>query len=857
MAVNEFSDMAQKRGTASAWSSANPVLPDGLVGVQKNTLGTPLMKIGNGIDPWSTLPYLPVGMGANIREASGVVGDGVNDDTTGILAMIATGKNLNFTDGTFILKADATINAQTSWSNATLLLGSKLTTTGTMGANSNTLTIPAGSVSSFVNGNPVTVAGAGAAGGLLTSYVVSGGGTTTLTLYDKSVGAVSGVATNVYPTVLFTGKINAADNKAIFAVSPGKITVRGQNLKMLWWAGTEAADTWAFMERGLFANEPYVVDIVTPDPSDARCVQSSEIAAYWTGLGAGLRFKNPMRLNDNSPLGVISIYTTLIQDPAFPNMECFIQLKGDKAKVDGCYFPIPFHCICCNSTTSGVRSYGCSHTTLAGVEMTFGGAAFEATPGQSTDGLATQFQVSEVRIGFLNGGKQRAPILRLFGDNTLRTVTDVIVGQISSVGSFGNTDTTGTMSLNSTTLTVAAASGITNGQRILVAGAGRQGRVLSTTVVSGGGSTTLVLNDPCRTAVTGVQVSSGMVASSVVEMIGGVQAINIEQIIFRTAFAGMVSPYKGIVSLENYNVSGGTTNVAPKLITIGTITNGAALVPAIKTGVGTLGGIAGTVMLEGINVRSPGWLEGGADYAFTIAPSLADCSALIQNVWVDSTVQNANFANVKDTQRIIEVGCFATTGNMAIGSTSLTSLGDVWGFENGAPITVATAGAAGVTLHTYVVSGAGTSTLVLANANASGNTLTGVAVNSSAFSLMPRVNGDIFFWANIPDATTVNFMIPDTTRNRKYHGFQFNADLSNGWGNPGNVRVYGGVMDGTNNGAAFIASTATLTGASGSAGFFTVSANSNGTTAKTGAAGQYQFLNRTGSTKYFEARIKL
>jgi hypothetical protein len=69
------------------------------------------------------------------------------------------------------------------------------------------------------------------------------------------------------------------------------------------------------------------------------------------------------------------------------------------------------------------------------------------------------------------------------------------------------TTTTGTMTLNSTTLTLAAPIDFINGQGIRVSGAGTvNGTELVTTIVSGAGTTTLILAAPATTAVTGAVV---------------------------------------------------------------------------------------------------------------------------------------------------------------------------------------------------------------------------------------------------------------------------------------------------------------------------------------------------------------
>lgn len=43
------------RGTAAQWTAKNPVLPEGELGVETDTL---YVKVGDGIAPWNNLPYI-------------------------------------------------------------------------------------------------------------------------------------------------------------------------------------------------------------------------------------------------------------------------------------------------------------------------------------------------------------------------------------------------------------------------------------------------------------------------------------------------------------------------------------------------------------------------------------------------------------------------------------------------------------------------------------------------------------------------------------------------------------------------------------------------------------------------------
>jgi hypothetical protein len=45
-----------RRGTASAWSTVNPILVEGEVGLESDTNK---MKVGNGSTAWNSLDYFP------------------------------------------------------------------------------------------------------------------------------------------------------------------------------------------------------------------------------------------------------------------------------------------------------------------------------------------------------------------------------------------------------------------------------------------------------------------------------------------------------------------------------------------------------------------------------------------------------------------------------------------------------------------------------------------------------------------------------------------------------------------------------------------------------------------------------
>jgi hypothetical protein len=86
-----------RRGTAAQWTTANPVLAEGELGVE---LDTNKFKIGNGVDNWSTLPY-----------ATGSTVDSVNGQT-GVVVLDAADVGAEPADATILKDADIGVTVQ-------------------------------------------------------------------------------------------------------------------------------------------------------------------------------------------------------------------------------------------------------------------------------------------------------------------------------------------------------------------------------------------------------------------------------------------------------------------------------------------------------------------------------------------------------------------------------------------------------------------------------------------------------------------------------------------------------------------------------------------------------------------------
>lgn len=74
-----------RRGTAAQWSTANPVLAVGELGLETDTGKT---KLGNGTNTWNTLAYQP----NNTDIAATYVANSTKGSANGVASLDATGK---------------------------------------------------------------------------------------------------------------------------------------------------------------------------------------------------------------------------------------------------------------------------------------------------------------------------------------------------------------------------------------------------------------------------------------------------------------------------------------------------------------------------------------------------------------------------------------------------------------------------------------------------------------------------------------------------------------------------------------------------------------------------------------------
>ena len=92
-----------RRGTAAEWTSVNPILAEGEMGIELNT---DLFKIGNGVDPWNDLPY---GGLRGYAGSAGVAGSVGNIAVENVLYVSKSGNDEN--DGSSLNLSKLTIRS--------------------------------------------------------------------------------------------------------------------------------------------------------------------------------------------------------------------------------------------------------------------------------------------------------------------------------------------------------------------------------------------------------------------------------------------------------------------------------------------------------------------------------------------------------------------------------------------------------------------------------------------------------------------------------------------------------------------------------------------------------------------------
>ena len=96
-----FIQLQFRRGTATQWTSANPVLADGELAIESDTIK---FKIGNGFGSWNFLPY------GGLVGPTGTIGNTVSFDIS-FNGNIFVGRDVSF-GGNLTVRNDVSFNAE-------------------------------------------------------------------------------------------------------------------------------------------------------------------------------------------------------------------------------------------------------------------------------------------------------------------------------------------------------------------------------------------------------------------------------------------------------------------------------------------------------------------------------------------------------------------------------------------------------------------------------------------------------------------------------------------------------------------------------------------------------------------------
>lgn len=247
-----------RRGTDSEWTSANPVLADGEMGIATD-LGQ--FKIGNGTSNWNTLPYqtLPAStMSKSVYTGKGVIASG---SASGAPIAVAAGANDS------VLVADSAQNAGVKW--ATTLSGLTLTSPT---INTGNFSAPA------ITGAATIGTGASVTTPVITNPTVTTGSFTTPTI------------TNGY-------LVSPREKWNIVAAAPSATTNIDLNTASNWYYTSDTTVNWTFNFRGdgstalnsLLATGESVTTVIavksgaTAYFSDTVTVDGNAITESWQG----------------------------------------------------------------------------------------------------------------------------------------------------------------------------------------------------------------------------------------------------------------------------------------------------------------------------------------------------------------------------------------------------------------------------------------------------------------------------------------------------------------------------------------------------------------------------------------------
>jgi hypothetical protein len=165
-----------RRGTASQWTSTNPVLASGEWGFESDTNK---VKIGNGSSAWNSLSYIGSGTVTSVATGTGLTGGTITSTgtlsiDTSVTADLTTAQTL--TNKTLTApKINLTLNAQTG-TTYTFVLGDNGQLVTASNASAQTYSIPTNASVAYPTGTQINIIQIGA--GQVTIQAVTSGTTT-------------------------------------------------------------------------------------------------------------------------------------------------------------------------------------------------------------------------------------------------------------------------------------------------------------------------------------------------------------------------------------------------------------------------------------------------------------------------------------------------------------------------------------------------------------------------------------------------------------------------------------------------------------------------------------------------------
>jgi hypothetical protein len=165
-----------RRGTASQWTSTNPVLASGEWGYETDT---GKVKIGNGSSAWNSVSYTGAGTVTSVATGTGLTGGTITSSgtlsiDTSVTADLTTAQTL--TNKTLTApKINLTLNAQTG-TTYTFVLGDNGQLVTASNASAQTYSIPTNASVAYPTGTQINIIQIGA--GQVTIQAVTSGTTT-------------------------------------------------------------------------------------------------------------------------------------------------------------------------------------------------------------------------------------------------------------------------------------------------------------------------------------------------------------------------------------------------------------------------------------------------------------------------------------------------------------------------------------------------------------------------------------------------------------------------------------------------------------------------------------------------------